>query len=268
MLPDEIVHASFDEDPDVFMQQACGHGNFLQSIALEYQDPQEEESKAPVPATEKDIALQQSVESILLSIFDADETSVVLLKKDILRAKNRISAQQTRDADKLFMELMLLELKEALETFGQYTAYTTQLRMHASSSVEGLHEFEQRNSTHIANVALLHAYEFRDDTEIQSTQTVKERNRRHAQKSRMKRNKFIQDLTKERDEVVVTLEEVVKYTTALEGSCSFLELGVEINANLMKMRQKLFDRTCAHQDKHRQLKSHMTFRVAYRVNFR
>jgi hypothetical protein len=268
MLPDEIVHASFDEDPDVFMQQACGHGNFLQSIALEYQDPQEEESKTPVAATEKEIALQKSVESILLSIFDADETSVVLLKKDIYRVKNRISAQKTRDADKLFTELMLLELKEALETFGQYTAYTAKLRMHASSSVEGLHKFEQRFSTHIANVALLHAYEFKENVEIQTKETVKERNRRHAQKSRNKRNKLIQDLTKERDEIVLTLEEVVKYTSALESSCSFLELSEKINAKLMKMRQELFDRTCAHQEKHRQLKSHATFRVAYRVNFR
>ena len=274
MLPDEIVHAYklIDEDPDIFIHQSCSHGNFLELFENEYQEPQDEQPKTPVAATEKDAALQKSVEEILLSIFDGDGKSISLIKKEINRAKNRASAQKSRDADKLFTELMFLELKEALKTLGMYDMYIAKLKMHGSRSIEGLYELEQRHSTHKANVALLQAYEFEEKAEsisTESTESVKERNRRHAQKSRMKRNKFMEDLTSERDKVVMTLKEVVNYTSALESSCSFLnDLSEEMNASLMELRQNLFDRTCVHYDKHRQLESRMTFRVAYRLNFR
>lgn len=266
----EIVNALefIDEDPDVFMQHVCSQGNFLDSVEIEGQDLRAEEKSLPI--TEKDVALQRSVEEILLSMFDADERS--LLRKDFVRVKNRMSAQQTRDADKMFVEKMLFEFKEALETFQLYKTYISKLRMYASTA-ESILTFEKRHSTHKENVALLKIHECienaEDDTPKNPQESVKERNRRHARKSRMKKIKYIENLVKERDEMCVTLEEVVKYTTALEGSCSFLnDLSEEMNAILMDMRQKLFARTCVHHDKFKQLKSHATFRVAYRLNFR
>jgi len=274
MLPDEIVNAYkfIGEDPDVFIQQACSHGNFLESIENEYQDPQDERTQTPVAATEKDAALQKSVEDILLSIFDADEDSIKLIKQDISRAKNRACAQQARDADKLFIELLLLELKEALKTLDLYAVYVAKLKMHASRRVEGLHDFQHRFSKHKLNVAMLTTDECDEKIETiqtEPTESIKQRNRRHAQKSRMKKNKFIENLIKERDEFVLTLEAVENYTTELESSCSFLnDLSKKMNANLMEMRQTLFDRTCVHREKVQQLKSRIAFRVAYRVNFR
>lgn len=211
----------------------------------------------------------KSTESILLSIFDADDVT----KKDIVRARNRASAKQARDADKLFIQLMLEELKEILETFDLYATYTAHLRMHVSHDAEGMHAFERRHMAHKANVARFLDNDCSEEPPAcdlhHATGTIKERNRLHAQKSRRKRSHYIQNLVKERDESFLTLEKIVRYTTALESSCSFLnDLNEYVSADMMEMRQKLFDRTCAHQDKFPQLQSHSTFRTTYRVNFK
>ena len=211
-------------------------------------------------------------ESILLSMYDADDST----KKDIARARNRACAQQARDADRLFTELLQKELKEILETFELYATYTAHLRMHVSCDEEGMHTFERRHLAHKANVARHMTNASSDDPPECDQQlsestpaSIKERNRQHAEKSRRKRSQYMQNLTKEREESLVTLEQIVQYTSALESSCSFLDdLNEYVSADLMELRQKLFDRTCAHQDNSKELQSHLTFRVTYRLNFK
>ena len=223
----------------------------------------------------KNDASDKCTESILLSMFDADDKSPA--RKDVLRARNKACAQRARDADKLFIQLLQTELKEILETFELYATYTAHLRMHVSCDKEEcMRMFEQRHKTHKANIALLlvnssDRQQHNPDcsTETLAAQSLRERNRKHAQKSRRKKSQYMNDLTKERDECFVTLEQIVKYTSALESSCSFLnDFNEYVSANLMEIRQKLFDRTCAHQDKYPQLESYLVFRVKHRVNFK
>jgi hypothetical protein len=215
----------------------------------------------------------KSTEYILLSMLDADVSNPT--RKDVLRARNRACAQKARAADKLFIQLMQEELKEILETLELYATYTANLRMHSSCDTEAMHVFEQRHMTHKVNVSLLLMNECSEkdnpDASHQTlpTESIRERNRKHARKSRRKRSQYMIDLTKERDESFLTLEHVMKYTTELESSCSFLEdLNEYVSANLMEVRQKLFDRTCAHHDKYPQLESYLIFRGTYRVNFK
>jgi hypothetical protein len=209
-------------------------------------------------------------------MFDADDSGPA--KKDVLRARNKACAQRARDADKRFIQLLQAELTEILETFDLYATYTASLRMHVScDKEEGMHMFEQRQMAHKANIKLLLVNGSSDpqqrnpdcSTETLAAESIRDRNRKHAQKSRRKKSQYMNDLTKERDESFLTLEHVMKYTTALESSCSFLnDLNEYVSADMMEMRQKLFDRTCTHQDKFPQLQSHSTFRTTYRVNFK
>jgi hypothetical protein len=214
--------------------------------------------------------VDKSTESILLCMFDADD--IIAAQKDTSKARNRRSAQQARDADKLFMQLLQAELQQIIGTFELYATYTRTLTMHVAFDKEGMHLFAKRHATHKQNVALLEASSDVSPTDVKvepPAESRQARNRQTAQKSRQKRARYIRDLTKERDEIFVTLEEIVKYTTALESSCSFLDvLNEYVSAPLMEIRQKLFDRTCAHQDKYRELKSHLTYRGTFRANFK
>jgi hypothetical protein len=102
--------------------------------------------------------------------------------------------------------------------------------------------------------------------------TTKERNRIHAEKSRYKKRKFLQDVMDERDACLITLNEVTKYTTTLEGSCSLLndfnESG-DAFMQLVQVRQRLFQRACTHTQQRETLKSILSFRMAHRrSNFR
>jgi len=224
----------------------------------------------------KNDVTQKSTESILLSMFDADDSGPA--RKDVLRVRNKACAQRARDADKRFIQLLQAELKEILETFELYATYTASLRMHVScDKEEGTHMFEQRHMAHKANIKLLLVNGSSDpqqrnpdcSTETLAAESIRDRNRKHAQKSRHKKSQYMNDLTKERDECFVTLEQIVKYTSALESSCSFLsDFNEYVSSNLMEIRQKLFDRTCIHQDKYPQLQSYLTFRGTYRVNFK
>lgn len=205
----------------------------------------------------------KSTECILLSMFDQDD------RTNVARARNKACAQNARDADKLFIQLMQAELKEMLETFELYATYTANLAMHVSHEKEGMHMFEKRFVAHKAKIELLVIDG--DDRAKHNPDggSIRERNRQHAQKSRRKKNQYINDLTTERDESFVTLEQIVKYTTALESSCSFLDsLNEYVGPYLMELRQKLFDRTCAHQDKYPQMKSYLIFRGTHRANFK
>jgi hypothetical protein len=242
--------------------------NLLGSGVLDYEDQfhEEKKAKANVKATNKDVEQNEAVENILLSIFYADESMTMKEKR---RDKNRISAQEGRDADKLYTEKMLVELGELVETFGLYSTYIAELKGRGICGPEST--FEQRSSTHKTNLTILHARENDNCSEALSAKSTKERNRIHAQKSRRKKLKFWQAIEKEREESLLTLTEAIESTTALEISFSFLNDfrgNAQHFSKLMEIRQRLFDRSCAHQDKYKELKSRLEFRATYRVHFK
>jgi hypothetical protein len=91
----------------------------------------------------------------------------------------------------------------------------------------------------------------------------KERNRIHAQKSRERKHKFVQELINQRDESWSTLQEVMEYTTALEGECSVLHDFDDTGYVLLQLtetRQRLLMRTGAHEQKFEELRTRASFR--------
>jgi hypothetical protein len=212
------------------------------------------------------------LENILLSMYDgeADIEAKPLNKKDALRAKNRASAQRGRDADRMYAQLMLSELTDITETFDIYSAYIGQLKCHTEAAACS-REIERLCSAHKTNIQQLQKQETCTSTQTLFDKTTKERNRIHAEKSRYKKLKFLQDIIQERDACLITLKEVMTYTTALESSCSLLNDFDETGHTFMQLvqvRQKLLQRTCTHTQQHESLKSHLSFRVVYRSNFR
>jgi hypothetical protein len=99
---------------------------------------------------------------------------------------------------------------------------------------------------------------------------TKERNRIHARSSRQRKQQFVQDLTKQRDESWSTIQDVMRYTTALESTCSVLhdfdETGY-ILLQLTETRQSLLMRTAAHQRKYDELQSRLSYRAMCREKF-
>jgi hypothetical protein len=208
-----------------------------------------------------------SVEGVLLSMFYSDDS---MNFKERRRDRNRKCAQEARAADRLYTELMFVELGELVETLGVYCTYIAALERRSICGRAG--NFEQRSSTHKTNLALLQASESDNCTAATfSATSIKERNRIHARKSRQKKSQFWQKIDKERDASLLTLKDAVEYTTALESACSFLH---DFNdpvcdfAKLMEIRQRLFDRTCAHHDKCKEMSSRLAFRATYRDNFK
>jgi hypothetical protein len=241
-----------------------GYQNSLGNGVLDYEDQfrQEKKPKANVKATNKNVEQNEAVEDILLSIFYADESMTI---KERRRDNNRKSAQEGRDADKLYTEQMLVELSELVETFGVYSAYIAELKGRGICGPEST--FEERSSAHKKNLTILHASDNDTCSEELSAKSTKERNRIHARKSRRKKLQFWQNIEKERDESLLTLKEAVEYTTALESSFSFLNDfrgAAQDFSKLMEMRQRLFDRSCAHQDKYKELNTRLAFRTTYR----
>ena len=239
-----------------------------EKCTLDYEDPSlpGKQTKANVKATSKGVAQKDAVEDILLSMFYADES---MTTKERKRDKNKRCSQQGREADKLYTEQMLVELDALVETFGVYSTYIAALKGHGICGPQST--FEQRSLTHKTNLAFLHASDNDNCSEAVTAKSTKERNRIHAQKSRRKKCQFWQKIEKERDESLLTLTEAVEYTTALESSCSFLSDfndAVSDFSKLMEIRQRLFDRTCAHQDKYKELNSRLAFRTTYRANIK
>jgi hypothetical protein len=217
-------------------------------------------------ATDSSVVREEAVEGVLLSMFYSDDSMSVQERR---RNRNRKCAQEARAADRLYTELMFVELGELVETLGVYCTYIAALER---SSCGRVSIFEQRSSTHKTNLALLQASEKDNCTEESiSATSIKERNRMHAQKSRRKKSHFWQKIDRERDASLLTLKDAVEYTTSLESACSFLH---DFNDHvcdfrkLMEIRQRLFDRTCAHHDKCKELSSRLAFRATYRVNFK
>lgn len=211
------------------------------------------------------------LENILLSLHDgdADIQAKPPNKKEALRERNRASAQRARDADRMYAQLMLSELTAITETFDIYSAYIGQLKCHAEAAACS-REIERLCSAHKTNIQQLQNQETCTSMQTLFGKTTKERNRIHAEKSRYKKLKFLHDITNERDACLVTLNEVIKYTRALESSCSLLNDFDEIGDAFMQVvqvREKIFQRTCTHTEQHETLKSYLSFRVVYRNKF-
>jgi hypothetical protein len=213
-----------------------------------------------------------NIENILLSMYDgdADTQAKPPNKQDALRAKNKASAQRARDADRMYAQLIVSELNDITETFDIYFAYIDQLKCHVEAAACS-RDIKLLCSSHQRNIQQLQKHETCSSVQMLFGKTTKERNRIHAEKSRCRKLKFLQDASHERDACLITLEKVMTYTTALESSCSLLNDFEETGhafMQLVQVRQKLFQRTCTHTQQHETLKSHLSFRVVYRSNFR
>lgn len=212
------------------------------------------------------------IEKILLSMydFDADAQTKPVNRKEAFQARNRACAQQARDADRIFTELLFEELSNITETFEIYATYIGQLKGHVTAA-ECSRDLELRCATHKRNIERLQKHEVCNSAHTLIGMTTKERNRIHAEQSRYRKNKFLQEMTDERDASLITLGEVMKYTTALESSCSLLTNFDETGHDFMELtlvRQSLFQRTCKHTQQQETLKSRLLYRVVYRSSFR
>jgi hypothetical protein len=99
---------------------------------------------------------------------------------------------------------------------------------------------------------------------------TKDRNRIHAKTSRQRKRDYMHEVMKQRDESWSTLEGVVRYTADLESKCSVLHDFDDTGCILLQLtetRQRLLMRTNAHEQKHQELKSRMTYRIMHREKF-
>jgi hypothetical protein len=216
------------------------------------------------------------VHSMLMSMWDADalEPRIDAPSAPVDRkTKNRLSAKVSRMADKEYVNLMLAELESLTETFDVYAAYITQLKVHATDEVDSMVSLEQIHAQNKLKIATLRESEASDAANSAPTlmgMPRKERNRIHAQKSRQKKHEFVEDLIKQRDDSWTTMQDVMEYTTAVEGACSVLHDFDDTGCILLQLtetRQRLLMRTNAHEQKHQELKSRMTYRIMHREKF-
>lgn len=212
------------------------------------------------------------VENILLCMFDfdADTQTKPANKKETARSRNRACAQLARDADRLFTELLFEELNNITETFEIYATYIGQLKSYTTAAECG-RDLELRCATHKRNMEQLQKHEVCNSPHTLTGISTKERNRIHAETSRDRKSKFVDDVIHERDASLITLRDVMTYTAALEGSCSILNNFDETGHDLLQLilvRQRLFQRTCTHTQQHETLQSRLSFRVVYRSSFR
>jgi hypothetical protein len=211
------------------------------------------------------------VHNLLLGMWDADapEAGDAPSAKTDRKTKNRLSAQQARLLDKQYASIMLTELEGLTDTFEMYTAYITQLKAHAVHAVDSMQRLEQMHAQNKIKIAILQEIECSAVPTLMGMPT-KERNRIHARTSRQRKQQFVQDLTKQRDESWSTIQDVMRYTTALESTCSVLhdfdDTGY-ILLQLTETRQSLLMRTAAHQRKYDELQSRLSYRAMCREKF-
>jgi len=204
------------------------------------------------------------MQSMLLSMWDADvlETRTEQLSeiKD-KKTRNRLSAQLARAGDKEYVDLMLAELQNLTETFDVYAKYIMQLKVHATDAVQ--------STVNLEHIYAHNKIVMPEQSDVAASEqellgmSRKERNRIHAQKSRERKQKFVQDLIQQRDKSWSTLQEVMEYTTALEGACSVLHDFDDTGYVLLQLtetRQRLLMRTGAHKQKFEQLRTRASFR--------
>jgi len=191
-----------------------------------------------------------------------DEPSAIMDRK----TKNRLSAKLGRAADKEYVSLMFTELESLTETFEAYKAYIMQLKVHATKAVDSMASLEGKHEQNKVKISeLVQQAERAANTLIGVPSKV--RNRIHAQSSRNRKHKLMQDLINQRDESWSTIKDVKEYTTALEGVCSVLhdfdDTGF-ILLQLTETRHGLLMRTSTHTQKYEELESHLTFRALCR----
>jgi hypothetical protein len=219
-------------------------------------------------------ALQEDiVQTLLLGMWDADapETGVdEPIAKTDRRSKNRLFAQQSRAADKAYVQLMLTELESLTETFEMYRAYIAQLKVHAADAVDGMQPLESIHAQNKIKIAMLQQSDKTNSAPTLMGMPTKDRNRIHARTSRERKQQFVKDLIQQRDESWSTMQDVMLYTTALESACSVLhdfdDTGY-ILLQLTETRQKLLMRTGAHQQKYDELKTRTSYRARHREKF-
>jgi hypothetical protein len=212
---------------------------------------------------------QDLVHNVFLDMWDEDATvpsdDDVITKTD-RRTKNRLSAQQARSGDKQYVQLLLTELESLTETFEMYTAYITQLKVHAVDAVDSMQRLEEMHEQNKIKIAMLQHSDKSHAAPTLMGMPTKDRNRIHARTSRQRKHQFVQDLIKQRDESWCTMQDVMQYTTALEGACSFDDTGY-ILLQLTETRQSLLMRTGAHKQKFDDLRSRVSFRLKQREKF-
>jgi hypothetical protein len=182
------------------------------------------------------------------------------------KTKNRLSAQLARAADKEYVSLMFEEIESLTQTFEAYTSYIMQLKVHATKAVDSMSSLERKHEQNKVKISELVQQAERAANTLIGVPT-KVRNRIHAQTSRQRKHEFVQDLIKQRDESLSTIQDVKEYTTALEGICSVLhdfdDTGF-ILLQLTETRHGLLMRTSTHTQKYEELESRLTFRAMCR----
>ena len=212
------------------------------------------------------------VQNLLLSMWDTDShephTEKPVAKAD-RRTQNRLSARESRAADKEFVHLIVTELEALTETFEKYAAYIRQLKVHASNEVDSIVCLEKMHAQNQVNIAKLQESPVPDAPTLMGMST-KERNRIHARKSRQRKQQLVDDLIKQRDASWSTMQEVMQYTTALEGRCSVMHDFDDTGFILIKLtetRQMLLMRTAAHKQKCEELQCISSYRKMRREKF-
>jgi hypothetical protein len=212
------------------------------------------------------------VHNLLLSMWDADapEAGDAPSAKTDRKTKNRLSAQQARLLDKQYASLMLTELEGLTDTFEMYAAYITQLKAHAVHAVDSMQRLEQMHAQNKTKIAMLQQRETVTSPPTLMGMPTKDRNRIHARTSRQRKQQFVEDLIKQRDESWSTLQDVMQYTTALESACRVLhdfdDTGY-ILLQLTETRQSLLMRSGAYERKYEELKSRAEYRALQREKF-
>jgi len=186
------------------------------------------------------------------------------------RVRNKLCAQQSREADRVYIDRMLVELADLSDTIRMYVAYIAQLKQHGACG-EQSPDFEQIFAT------IKHKQDEILETDKQTSipkllgMSTKERNRIHAQKSRKKKEMYVESLVKQRDDLWSTIREVKQHTTALEACSAVLNHFDETSnclLGLTQARDVLFQRTCSHERQYEELRSRQCFRVKHRLHFK
>jgi hypothetical protein len=213
-----------------------------------------------------------ATERIMLSMWDdhVGKPSQTLSKGDAARARNKVCARRGREADRVYVELLLAELSSLAETFELYAAYIGQLQLLGACAAGCTHGLGLCLA-HTASIARAQKGEAGVATPALLGTSKKERNRIHAQTSRWKKSCFLRDMMLERDASVSTVADLLQHTRTLEGSCSLLNdfsEHVPVFLTLTEVRQRLLQRASTHAQQCESLKSPLTHRETHRGNFR
>jgi hypothetical protein len=209
------------------------------------------------------------VHNLLLSMWDADAPEPRIDKpsaKIDRKTKNRLSAQRAREADKQYVKLLLAELDMLTESFELHASYITQLKLHATKAVDSMAVLEDAHARNKVKIAMLQPSDVVNALPTLVGVPTKDRNRMHARTSRQRKRDYMHEVMKQRDESWSTLQGVMRYTTALESTCSVLHDFDDTGCILMQLtetRQRLLMRTGAHKQKCEELQSRLSYRAIH-----